>query len=147
MCTANINSGERSKERCVSLKTKRVLIGKVGLDGHDRGAKVLALALRDAGMEVVYTGLRQTPETIVRTAIDEDVDLIGLSFMSGTHMVFVPKIMKLLEEGIKDEVKVVVGGTIPNRDLQRLKDAGVAEIFQVGTTIRQIVTSMRQLLA
>ena len=130
------------------MKRKRVLIGKVGLDGHDRGAKVLALALRDAGMEVVYTGLRQTPETIVRTAIDEDVDLVGLSFMSGAHMVFVPKIMKLLEEeGIKDEVKVVVGGTIPNKDLQRLKDAGVAEVFQVGTTIRQIVTRMRQLLA
>jgi len=130
------------------LKRKRVLIGKVGLDGHDRGAKVLALTLRDAGMEVVYTGLRQTPETIVRTAIDEDVDLIGLSFMSGTHMVFIPKIMKLLEEeGIKDEVKVVVGGTIPKRDLQRLKDVGIAEIFQVGTTIRQIVTRMRQLLA
>lgn len=130
------------------MKRKRVLIGKVGLDGHDRGAKVLALTLRDAGMEVVYTGLRQTPETIVRTAIDEDVDLIGLSFMSGTHMVFIPKIMKLLEEeGIKDEVKVVVGGTIPKRDLQRLKDVGIAEIFQVGTTIRQIVTRMRQLLA
>jgi len=130
------------------LKRKRVLIGKVGLDGHDRGAKVLALTLRDAGMEVVYTGLRQTPETIVRTAIDEDVDIIGLSFMSGTHMVFIPKIMKLLEEeGIKDEVKVVVGGTIPKRDLQRLKDVGIAEIFQVGTTIRQIVTRMRQLLA
>ena len=130
------------------MKRKRVLIGKVGLDGHDRGAKVLALTLRDAGMEVVYTGLRQTPETIVRTAIDEDVDIIGLSFMSGTHMVFIPKIMKLLEEeGIKDEVKVVVGGTIPKRDLQRLKDVGIAEIFQVGTTIRQIVTRMRQLLA
>lgn len=130
------------------MKRKRVLIGKVGLDGHDRGAKVLALALRDAGMEVVYTGLRQTPETIVRAAIDEDVDVIGLSFMSGAHMVFVPKIMKLLEkEGVKDEVKVVVGGTIPNKDLQRLKDAGVAEIFQVGTTTTQIVARMRQLLA
>lgn len=130
------------------MKRKRVLIGKVGLDGHDRGAKVLALALRDAGMEVVYTGLRQTPETIVRAAIDEDVDVIGLSFMSGAHMVFVPKIMKLLEEeGIKDEVKVVVGGTIPNKDLERLKDAGVAEIFQVGTTTGQIVMRLRQLLA
>ena len=129
------------------MKRKRILIGKLGLDGHDRGAKVLALALRDAGMEVVYTGLRQTSETIVRTAIDEDVDLIGLSFMSGTHMVFVPKIMKLLEkEGIKNEVKVVVGGTIPMKDLQRLKEIGVAEVFQVGTTIRQIITRMRQLL-
>jgi len=129
------------------MKRKRILIGKLGLDGHDRGAKVLALALRDAGMEVIYTGLRQTPETIVRTTIDEDVDLIGLSFMSGTHMVFVPKIMKLLEkEGIKNEVKVVVGGTIPMKDLQRLKEIGVAEVFQVGTTIRQIITRMRQLL-
>jgi len=129
------------------MKRKRILIGKLGLDGHDRGAKVLALALRDAGMEVVYTGLRQTSETIVRTAIDEDVDLIGLSFMSGTHMIFVPKIMRLLEkQGVKDEVKVVVGGTIPTKDLQRLKEIGVAEVFQVGTTIRQIITRMRQLL-
>lgn len=134
--------------RDASMKRKRILIGKLGLDGHDRGAKVLALALRDAGMEVIYTGLRQTPETIVRTAIDEDVDLIGLSFMSGTHMVFVPKIMKLLEkEGIKEEVKVVVGGTIPMKDLQTLKEIGVAEVFQVGTTIREIITRMGQLLA
>jgi len=131
-----------------SVKRKRILIGKLGLDGHDRGAKVLALALRDAGMEVIYTGLRQTPETIVRTAIDEDVDLIGLSFMSGTHMVFVPKIMKLLEkEGIKEEVKVVVGGTIPTKHLQTLKEIGVAEVFQVGTTIREIIARMGQLLA
>jgi len=130
------------------MKRKRILIGKLGLDGHDRGAKVLALALRDAGMEVIYTGLRQTPETIVRTAIDEDVNLIGLSFMSGTHMVFVPKIMKLLErEGIKDQVKVVVGGIISTKHVQRLKEFGVVEVFQVGTTIREIITRMGQLLA
>jgi len=138
---ASILSGDASLER------KRILIGKLGLDGHDRGAKVLALALRDAGMEVVYTGVRQTPEAIARTAIDEDVDLIGLSFMSGTHMVFTPKIMKLLEEeGIKDQVKVIVGGTIPKKDVGKLKDIGVAEVFQVGTTIQQIITRIRQLL-
>jgi len=134
--------------RDARMKRKRILIGKLGLDGHDRGAKVLALALRDAGMEVIYTGLRQTPETIVRTAIDEDVNLIGLSFMSGTHMVFVPKIMKLLErEGIKDQVKVVVGGIISTKHVQRLKEFGVVEVFQVGTTIREIITRMGQLLA
>lgn len=124
----------------MSSKRIKILIGKLGLDGHDRGAKVLALSLRDAGMEVIYTGLRQTPESIVKTAIEEDVDVIGLSFMAGTHMIFTPKIMRLLEEkGVKDQVKVFVGGTVPKKDIVKLKETGVSEVFQIGSPIKEII--------
>jgi methylmalonyl-CoA mutase C-terminal domain/subunit len=128
------------------MKKVRVLIGKVGLDGHDRGAKVLALALRDAGMEVIYTGLRQTPESIVETSIQEDVDVIGLSFMAGTHIIFTQKIMELLESRrIKDKVKVIVGGTIPKKDIDKLKELGVSMVFPVGTTTKEIINYIRRL--
>ena len=117
----------------------RVLVAKPGLDGHDRGAKVVAKALRDAGMEVIYTGLRQTPEQIVETAIQEDVDVIGLSCLSGAHMTLFPKVMELLQvKGIKDML-VTGGGIIPMEDVPRLKKAGIAEVFGPGTTSADIV--------
>jgi methylmalonyl-CoA mutase C-terminal domain/subunit len=121
-------------------KRTRILIGKLGLDGHDRGAKMLALALRDSGIEVIYTGLRQTPESVVRAAIEEDVQVMGLSFASGAHLTYTQKVMRLLEEkGIKHEVRVLVGGTIPQRDLEKLKSLGVAEVFPTGSRIEQII--------
>lgn len=127
-----------------SRKT-RILIGKLGLDGHDRGAKVLVLALRDSGMEVIYTGLRQTPETILRTAIEEDVDVIGLSFMAGTHLIFTSRIMKLLEdEGIKDQIRVLVGGTIPQKDITKLEQMGVSAVFPIGSSIKQIADYIKE---
>jgi methylmalonyl-CoA mutase C-terminal domain/subunit len=117
----------------------RVLVAKPGLDGHDRGAKVVAKALRDAGMEVIYTGLRQTPEQIVETAIQEDVDVIGLSCLSGAHMTLFPKVMELLKaKGVKD-ILVTGGGIIPMEDVPRLKKAGIAEVFGPGTTSDEIV--------
>ena len=118
----------------------RVLVAKPGLDGHDRGAKVVAKALRDAGMEVIYTGLRQTPEQIVETAIQEDVDVIGLSCLSGAHMTLFPRVMELLKaKGVKD-ILVTGGGIIPLEDVPRLKKAGIAEVFGPGTTSDEIVT-------
>ena len=116
------------------------MIGKLGLDGHDRGAKTLALALRDSGIEVIYTGLRQTPESIVKTAIEEDVDVIGLSFLSGAHLAYVQKVMKLLEEnGSKNDFEVLVGGTIPRKDVEKLKKLGIAEVFPTGTQVKRII--------
>jgi len=121
----------------------RVLVAKPGLDGHDRGAKVVAKALRDAGMEVIYTGLRQTPEQIVETAIQEDVDLIGLSCLSGAHMTLFPKVMELLQaKGVKD-ILVTGGGIIPMEDVPRLKKAGIAEVFGPGTTSDEIISFIR----
>ncbi|SHM94224.1 methylmalonyl-CoA mutase, C-terminal domain [Caldanaerovirga acetigignens] len=120
-------------------KTIRVLIAKPGLDGHDRGAKVIARALRDAGMEVIYTGLRQTPEQIVEAAIQEDVDVIGLSILSGAHNVLFPRIMELLKERGVTDVLVVGGGVIPYEDIPFLKECGIAEIFTPGTPISQII--------
>ncbi len=117
----------------------RVVIAKPGLDGHDRGAKVIARALRDAGMEVIYTGLHQTPEQIVETAIQEDADAIGISILSGAHMTLVPRILDLLAAADMDEVLVLVGGTIPNEDIAELKRRGVAEVFTPGATTRAIV--------
>src|SRR6058998_2275966 len=108
----------------------RVLVAKPGLDGHDRGAKVIARALRDAGMEVIYTGLRQTPEMIVNAALQEDVDFIGLSILSGAHNAIVPRVMNLLAEKGMQDIKVVIGGIIPDADMQPLKQLGVAAIFQ-----------------
>src|SRR5881394_3909970 len=121
----------------------RVLIAKPGLDGHDRGAKVIARALRDAGMEVIYTGLRQTPEMIVTAALQEDVQVIGLSILSGAHNAIVPRVMDLLKQNKMDDVIVIVGGIIPNQDIDGLKKAGVAAIFQPGTAMDDIVKFIR----
>jgi methylmalonyl-CoA mutase C-terminal domain/subunit len=117
----------------------RVVIAKPGLDGHDRGAKIIARALRDAGMEVIYTGLHQTPEQIVETAIQEDADAVGISILSGAHMTLVPRILEGLKENGSDDVIVVVGGTIPDDDAAELKKAGVAAVFTPGAPTREIV--------
>ena len=121
------------------MRTIRVVIAKPGLDGHDRGAKVIARALRDAGMEVIYTGLRQTPEKIVAAALQEDADVIGLSILSGAHMHICPQVMKLLKERGLDHVKVVVGGIIPDVDRDKLTAMGIAGIFLPGTHMQHIV--------
>jgi methylmalonyl-CoA mutase C-terminal domain/subunit len=121
------------------LKKIRVIIAKPGLDGHDRGAKVIARALRDAGMEVIYTGLRQTPEQIVGAALQEDADVIGLSILSGAHNHIAPQLMKLLKVKGLDDVMVVIGGIIPDVDIPRLKDMGVKGIFQPGTPMQVII--------
>ncbi|HZS45283.1 MAG TPA: cobalamin B12-binding domain-containing protein [Blastocatellia bacterium] len=121
----------------------RVLIAKPGLDGHDRGAKVIARALRDAGMEVIYTGLRQTPELIVNAALQEDVDAIGLSILSGAHMTLFPRIIELCREKGLDDVMVFGGGIIPNEDIPKLKSEGVAEIFTPGASTEDIIAFIR----
>ena len=121
----------------------RVVIAKPGLDGHDRGAKIIARALRDAGMEVIYTGLHQTPEQIVETAIQEDADAVGISILSGAHMTLVPKIVDGLAENGRDDVLVVVGGTIPKDDVRVLKERGVAEIFTPGAPVASIVDFLK----
>jgi methylmalonyl-CoA mutase C-terminal domain/subunit len=121
----------------------RVVIAKPGLDGHDRGAKIIARALRDAGMEVIYTGLHQTPEQIVETAIQEDADAVGISILSGAHMTLVPRILEGLRENGVDDVLVVVGGTIPREDVESLKEQGVAEIFTPGAPVSEIVDFLR----
>jgi methylmalonyl-CoA mutase C-terminal domain/subunit len=121
----------------------KVLIAKPGLDGHDRGAKVLARGLRDEGFEVVYTGLRQTPEMIVTAALQEDVDVIGLSILSGAHMTLVPRICALLKERGMDDVLVTVGGIIPDDDVPALKECGVAAVFGPGTTIAEVADFLR----
>jgi len=122
----------------------RVLVAKPGLDGHDRGAKVIARALRDAGMEVIYTGLRQTPEMVVSAALQEDVDVIGLSILSGAHNAIVPRVMNMLREKKMDDVLVLVGGIIPDQDVNGLKKAGVAAIFPPGTAMDDIVKFIRE---
>ena len=124
-------------------KKIRVVVAKPGLDGHDRGAKIIARALRDAGMEVIYTGLHQTPEQIVETAIQEDADAVGLSILSGAHMTLVPRVVELLREQGADEVKLVVGGTIPNDDIPELKELGVAEVFTPGSSVQAIVDYLK----
>ena len=121
----------------------RVLIAKPGLDGHDRGAKVVARALRDAGMEVIYTGLRQTPEQIVAAAVQEDVDAIGLSILSGAHNVLFPEIMRLLREEGATDIVVFAGGIIPEQDIPKLKALGIREIFLPGTTTTNAVAAIR----
>lgn len=122
----------------------RVLIAKPGLDGHDRGAKVVARALRDAGIEVIYTGLRQTPEMIVESALQEDVDAVGLSILSGAHMALIPRLMELLAENGMENIKVYVGGIIPDDDILQLKEMGVQGVYGPGTSTEQIVTDIRQ---
>ncbi len=121
----------------------RVLVAKPGIDGHDRGAKVIARALRDAGMEVIYTGLRQTPEMIVNASLQEDVQVIGLSILSGAHNAIVPRVLDLLKQNKMDDVLVLVGGIIPDQDIEALKKAGVAAVFQPGTAMDDIVKFIR----
>jgi methylmalonyl-CoA mutase C-terminal domain/subunit len=123
----------------------RVLIAKPGLDGHDRGAKVVARALRDAGMEVIYAGLRQTPEDIVESAVEEDVDLIGLSCLSGAHMALFPRVLKLLKERKITDVPVFAGGIIPDDDAKQLRKIGVQAVFGPGTTLADIVATARRI--
>ena len=122
----------------------RVLVAKAGLDGHDRGAKIIARALRDAGMEVLYTGLRKTPESIVHAAIEEDVDCIGLSILSGAHNALVPRIVALLKAQKADDILLVLGGTIPPQDIPGLKEQGVAEVFGPGTPLDSVVSFLRE---
>jgi methylmalonyl-CoA mutase, C-terminal domain len=123
----------------MSERRIRVLVAKPGLDGHDRGAKIIARALRDAGMEVIYTGLRQTPEQIVSAALQEDVDCIGLSILSGAHTTLFPRIMELLKQKAMDDVLIVAGGIIPDQDIPLLKQSGISEIFPPGTSTETIV--------
>ncbi|MFZ2164944.1 MAG: cobalamin B12-binding domain-containing protein [Propionibacteriaceae bacterium] len=127
----------------VSQKKIRVVVAKPGLDGHDRGAKIIARALRDAGMEVIYTGLHQTPEQIVETVIQEDADAVGLSILSGAHMTLVPRIVALLNEQEAGDVVVTVGGTIPADDIPELKDLGVAAVFTPGAPTQDIIDFIR----
>ena len=127
----------------MSDKRIRVLVAKPGLDGHDRGAKVVARALRDAGMEVIYTGLRQTPEMVVQSAVQEDVDVIGLSIHSGAHNYILDRVVELLKEHDSEDILLVVGGIIPRRDVERLQELGVAAIFPPGTTTSEIIEFIR----
>jgi methylmalonyl-CoA mutase C-terminal domain/subunit len=124
-------------------KKIRVVVAKPGLDGHDRGAKIIARALRDAGMEVIYTGLHQTPEQIVETVIQEDADAVGLSILSGAHMTLVPRVMELLKEQGAEDVVVTLGGTIPSDDVKELKQLGVAEVFTPGASTQEAVDFIR----
>ncbi len=125
----------------------RILVAKVGLDGHDRGAKVIATALRDAGMEVIYTGLRQTPEMVVNAALQEDVDAIGVSILSGAHMTVFPKIMQLLKDKGMDDVLVTGGGIIPEEDMKILNGSGVGKLFAPGATTSEIAAYIREKVA
>jgi methylmalonyl-CoA mutase, C-terminal domain len=135
------------KEESMPEKKIRVLIAKPGLDGHDRGAKIIARALRDAGMEVIYTGLRQTPEMIASAAAQEDVDVIGLSILSGAHNTLCPQLMKLLHEKGMDDVTVLVGGIIPDVDIPTLKKSGIAGVFLPGTSTQDIIEFIHKRLA
>jgi methylmalonyl-CoA mutase C-terminal domain/subunit len=128
----------------MSERKIRVLVAKPGLDGHDRGAKVVARALRDAGMEIIYTGLRQTPEMVAEAALQEDVDVIGLSILSGAHMALVPRVLDLLEANGQEHVKVFVGGIIPDEDVPRLMESGVVGVYGPGTLTGDIIGDVRQ---
>ena len=128
----------------MSERKIRVLVAKPGLDGHDRGAKVVARALRNAGMEVIYTGLRQTPEMVAEAALQEDVDVIGLSILSGAHMVIVPRVLELLKANGQEHVKVFVGGIIPDEDVPRLMESGVVGVYGPGTLTEDIIRDIRQ---
>ena len=132
------------QENDLSGRPIRVLVGKPGLDGHDRGAKVIARALRDSGMEVIYTGIRQSPQMIAQAASQEDVDVIGMSILSGAHLEILPEIMSLLKDQGMDDVIVVVGGIIPEVDRQPLKDLGIAGVFGPGTTTGSIVEFIQE---
>ena len=128
----------------MSERKIRVLIAKPGLDGHDRGAKVVARALRDAGMEVIYTGLRQTPEMVTEAALQEDVDVIGLSILSGAHMALVPRVLELLKVNDQEQVRVFLGGIIPDEDVPRLMEIGVVGVYGPGTSTEDIIRDVRQ---
>lgn len=128
-------------------KKIRALVSKVGLDGHEVGAKVVARALADAGMEVIYTGLRQTPEMVVDTAIQEDVDVIGISLLSGAHMFFFPEILRLLKEKKAEDIPVIAGGVIPVEDIIQLKEMGIKEVFPSGSTMQEIIECVKELAA
>ena len=130
----------------MSERKIRVLVAKPGLDGHDRGAKVVARALRDAGMEVVYTGLRFTPEMVAEAALQEDVDVVGLSILSGAHMALMPRVLELLKANGQEHVKVVVGGIIPDEDVPRLKEMGVVGVYGPGTLTDDIVKDIRRIV-
>lgn len=130
----------------MSDHTIRVLIAKPGLDGHDRGAKVIARALRDAGMEVIYTGLRQTPEMVAEAALQEDVDVVGLSILSGAHLALVPRVRQVMDENDLQDVPIVVGGIIPDDDRAQLQEMGVAGVFGPGTSTEEIVGHIRRLV-
>lgn len=150
MSDEQVASRDRSKQHDMSetadqlsSRPVRVLVAKPGLDGHDRGAKIIARALRDAGMEVIYTGLRQTPEQIVSAALQEDVEFIGLSILSGAHTVIVPRVMELLEQHQMEDVQVIVGGIIPDADVVDLKKIGVAAVFQPGASLQSIIEFIR----
>lgn len=129
----------------MTTRKLRVLIAKPGLDGHDRGAKVIARALRDAGMEVIYTGLRQTPEMIVEAALQEDVDVIGLSILSGAHMALAPRILELLKANDLTDVKVIIGGIIPDEDIAALHEMGIALVYGPGANTQDIVADLNRL--
>ena len=131
----------------IGSRQPRILIAKPGLDGHDRGAKVIARALRDAGMEVIYTGLRQTPEMIVNAALQEDVDAVGLSILSGAHMTLLPRIMALLDENDMSDVPVFVGGIVPQEDIPALEALGVTAIFGPGSSLTEISESVQETVA
>jgi len=128
----------------MSEKKIRVLVAKPGLDGHDRGAKVVARALRDAGMEVVYTGLRQTPEMIAEAALQEDVDVVGLSILSGAHMALAPRVMELLKANGQTGVKVFIGGIVPDEDVPRLKELGISGVYGPGVSTETIIKDIRE---
>ncbi len=136
--------GFDAKEARMPLKKIRILVAKPGLDGHDRGAKIVSRALRDAGFEVIYTGLRRTPEEIVNAAIQEDVDVIGLSILSGAHNVLFPKIMDLLAQKGVDDIKVIAGGIIPEKDVLELKNIGIAEVFLPGSSTQAIIQWVKE---
>jgi methylmalonyl-CoA mutase C-terminal domain/subunit len=131
-------------EQSSATKRIRVVVAKPGLDGHDRGAKIIARALRDAGMEVIYTGLHQTPEQIVETVLQEDAHAVGISILSGAHMTLIPRIADLLREQGADDVIIVVGGTIPSDDIEELKKLGVSEVFTPGSSVQEIVDFIQE---
>jgi methylmalonyl-CoA mutase C-terminal domain/subunit len=139
-------SAEHPRSSRTSRKI-RVVVAKPGLDGHDRGAKIIARALRDAGMEVIYTGLHQTPEQIVETVLQEDADAVGLSILSGAHMTLVPRVVELLRAAQAEDVLVAVGGTIPAQDIPELKQVGVSEVFTPGAATQDIVDFLRSAVA
>jgi methylmalonyl-CoA mutase C-terminal domain/subunit len=137
-------AADSAEERRAGQRKIRVVVAKPGLDGHDRGAKIIARALRDAGMEVIYTGLHQTPEQIVETVLQEDADAVGLSILSGAHMTLVPRVIDLLRGEGAEDVVVVVGGTIPNDDVDELKRLGVAEVFTPGSSVQGIIDFLKE---
>ena len=139
-----VNSSTKLECSYMTEPRIRVLVAKPGLDGHDRGAKVIARALRDAGMEVIYTGLRQTPEMIAAAALQEDVDAVGVSILSGAHNTLCPRIVQLLREQGMDDCLVLLGGIVPQEDIAKLKSEGVAEVFLPGTSTEDIVSFLRQ---